>query len=189
MDEHTNEHTNDRTKDRIEPRDATSNMNATHPLDAADAARALAEIDRRREQVIRRKVFPRWYWWAHAALTIALATSLESGHGAVVWIGVAGYTACAAAIDFPVSRRARAAAPRRDLAGPGSTRRTLMAVAGFVAVLLGVTLTTGLSLKAAGVAHPATIATVVGAVLFAVGGQLMVRWETAVLLRRSGSRR
>ncbi|MEY9855435.1 hypothetical protein ABH935_001039 [Catenulispora sp. GAS73] len=176
----------ERMNDHIEPTDATSNMSTP---DAADAARALDEIDRRREQVIRRKIFPRWYWWAHGALTIALATALQSGRGAVIWIGVAGYTACALAIDIPVSRRARAAAPRRDLAGPGTTRRALLGVAGFVAILLGVTLTTGLSLKAAGVAHPATIATVVGAVMFAVGGQLLVRWEQAVLLRRSGSRR
>jgi hypothetical protein len=33
-------------------------------IEPADAAHALSEIDRRREQVIRRKVFPGWWWFA-----------------------------------------------------------------------------------------------------------------------------
>ena len=172
--------------DYIEPADAAS---GTSVPDAADAARALDEIDRRREQVIRRKVFPRWYWWAHAGLTTALATVLLNGRGVVIGIGIVGYMAGALAVDIPVSRAARAATPRRDLAGPGAVRRTLIGLAGFVAVLFGVCLTTALTLKAAGVPYPATIATAVAAVVFAVGGQLLVRWETAVLLRRSRSRR
>ena len=38
-------------------------------IDPADAARALCEIGRRREQVIRRNsAIPGWYWWAVAVL-------------------------------------------------------------------------------------------------------------------------
>ena len=34
-------------------------------IEPADAARALSEIGRRREQVIRRaSTVPGWYWWA-----------------------------------------------------------------------------------------------------------------------------
>jgi hypothetical protein len=158
-------------------------------IEPADAARALDEIERRRRQVIRRRIFPRWYWWAHAGLIIALSTALQSGRGVVVWLGVLGYTAVALAVDMPVSRAARAAAPRRDLGGRGAVRRTLMGLAAFVAAVVGVGLTTALTLKAAKVPHAVTIGTAVAAVVFAVGGQLLVRWETAVLLRRSGSRR
>ena len=153
----------------------------------ADAARALGEIGRQREQVIRRKVFPNWYWWAHAVLIIALVACIESGRGVVLGIGITLFVAGSLVIDVPVSRAARAARLRRGLAGPGSVRRTLVGLATFVVVLVGVLLATGLSLKAAGVPYPATIAAAVTAVVFAVGGQMLVRYEAAVLVRRSRS--
>ena len=53
--------------------------------------------------------------------------------------------------------------------------------------LLGVAVATGFSLKAAGVPQPGTIAAAVAAVLFAVSGQPLVRYEAAVLVCRSGS--
>jgi hypothetical protein len=158
-------------------------------IEPADAAHALGEIDRRREQVIRRKVFPAWWWWAYAVLFTEFAAAVESGHGVVPWIGIALFVAGSLVIDIPVRRAARAAAPRRGLAGPGSARRTLVGLATFVAVLLGVGLATGLGLKAAGVPHPGTIAAAVTAVLFAVGGQMLVRWEADMLVRRSRSQR
>lgn len=158
-------------------------------IEPADAAHALGEIDRRREQVIRRRVFPTWWWWAYAVLFIELAAAVESGRGVLLWIGIAVFVACSLVIDIPVRRAARAAAPRRGLAGPGSARRTLVGLATFVAVLLGVGLATGFGLKAAGVPHPGTIAAAVTAVLFAVSGPMLVRWEAAMLVRRSRNQR
>jgi hypothetical protein len=157
-------------------------------IESADAEQALSEIDRRREQVIRRKVFPAWWWWAYAVLFVALAASVESGRGVLPWIGIALFLAGSFVIDVPVRRAARAAAPRRGLAGPGAARRTLVGLAAFVAVLLGVGLATGLGLKAAEVSHPGTIAAAVTGVLFAVGGPMLVRLEAAFLVRRSGRR-
>jgi hypothetical protein len=156
-------------------------------IEPADAARALSEIGWRREQVIRRKVFPGWFWWAHAALIIMLTACMESGRGVLLWIGVAVFVIGGFVIDWPVSRAARAAAPRRGLAGLGTTRRTLIGLATFVAVLLGVLVTTALSLRAAGVPYPATIAATVTATVFAVAGRLLVRYEQAVQVRRSRS--
>ena len=59
-------------------------------IEPADAASALSEIGRRREQVIRRAAVPGWYWWATAVLTIALSAAVESGrgHGVLAWIGL-----------------------------------------------------------------------------------------------------
>lgn len=156
-------------------------------IEPADAVRALDEIGLRREQVIRRKVFPGWYWWAHAVLIVAIAAAIESGRGVLLWIGIPLYVAGALAIDVPVRRAARAAAPRRGLAGPGSARRTLLGLAAFVAVLLGVLLATAFNLRAAGVPHPVTIAAAVTAVMFAVGGPMLVRLGAAMLVRRSAS--
>jgi cation transport ATPase len=153
------------------------------PIDPADAARALSEIDRRREQVIRRKVFPGWWWWAYAVLMTAFAAVMENGRGVVPWIGVALFVVASGLIDVPVRRAARAAAPRRGLGG----RRTLIGLAAFVALVLGVGLATGFGLKAAGAPHPATIAGAVAGVLFAVVGPMLVRWEADVLARQPRS--
>ena len=157
----------------------------TDEIEPADAARALSEIDRRREQVIRRKVLPGWFWWAYAVLVMTLAASVESGRGVLVGIGITVFVAGSIAIDVPVRRVAGAAAPRRGLAGPGAARRTLIGLATFVAVLIGVGVATGLSLKAAGVPYPGTIAAAVTGVVFAVGGQMLVRYEAAIQARRS----
>jgi hypothetical protein len=153
-------------------------------VEPADAARALDEIDRRREQVIRRKVFPRWWWWAYAVLITEVGACFESGRGVLIGIGIAVFVVGSLAVDVPVRRAARAAVPRRGL----GARRTLLGVATFVAVVLGAALATGLSLKAAAVPHPGTIASAVSGVLFAVVGPLLVRWEAALLVRRSRSR-
>ena len=154
-------------------------------IDPADAASALCEIDRRREQVIRRKVFPRWWWWAYAVLMTAFSAAVESGRAALIWLSVALFVACSLSIDVPVRRAARAAAPRRGL-GAG---RALTGVAAFVLGLLGVGLATGLSLKAAGVPHPGTIAAAVTGTLFAVVGPLLVRYEANLLVRQSRNHR
>jgi len=157
-------------------------------IEPADAAEALSEIDRRREQVIRRKVFPGWWWWAYAVLFVGFTAAVESGRGVLIGIGIAAFVACSLVIDVPVRRAAGAAPPRRGLA-PGAARRTLIGLVAFVAVLVGVALAIGLSLKAAGVPEPGTIAAAVTGVLFAVGGPILVRWEASMLVRRSGSRR
>jgi hypothetical protein len=155
----------------------------------ADAARALREIDRRREQVIRRSIVPVWFWWAQAALTVALAACVESGRGVVPGIGIALFVVGSSVINRPVSRAARAAPLNRALAAPGNARRVLAVLAASIAVLLGVAVGTAFGLHAAGVSDPGMIAAAVASVLFAVGGPMLVRYEAAVLVRRSGSRR
>ena len=157
-------------------------------IEPADAASALSEIDRRREQAIRRKVFPAWYWWAYAVLMVGFTASVESGRGVVLGIGTAVFVVCSFAIDVPVRRAARAAAPRRGLA-PGSGRRTLIGLASFMALVLGAGLGTGLGLRAAGVPYPGTIAAAVAGVAFAVCGPIFVRLGEDMLVRRSGGAR
>jgi hypothetical protein len=159
----------------------------TDPIEPADAARALNEIGRRREQVIRRKVFPAWWWWAYAILFTELAAAVESGRGVLIAVGIVVFVVASLLVDVPVRRAARGAAPRRGLA-PGSARRTLIGLAAFVATLVGVAVATGLSLKAAAVPDPGTIAAAAAGVVFAVCGPMLVRLEAAMLVRRSGGR-
>jgi hypothetical protein len=104
-------------------------------------------------------------------------------------IGIALFVVGSTAINLPVSRAARAAPLNRALVAPGNARRILAVLLASIAVLLGVCLATGLGLNAAGVPYPGTIAAAVASVLFAVGGPMLVRYEAAVLVRQSGSRR
>lgn len=158
-------------------------------IEPPDAARALDEIDRRREQVIRRKIFPAWWWWAYAVLMIEFSASVESGRGLLIGIGGAVFVVGSFVVDLPVRRAARAAAPHRSLTRPGTGRMTLLGLAAFMITLIGVAVATGLSLKAAGVPHPGTITAAVAGVLFAVGGPRLVRLGEDMLVRRSARQR
>src|SRR5438128_12695366 len=85
-------------------------------IEPSDAADALSEIGRRREQVIRRaqrEVFPGWFWWANAVLMIALAAAVESRRGVVLGIGIALFVVGSLVLNVPASRASRAAPPRR----------------------------------------------------------------------------
>ena len=72
-------------------------------IDPADAASALSEIGRRREQVIRRAAIPGWFWWASAVLTIALAADIEFLRGALFWAA----SRCSARPGTGLARRRR----------------------------------------------------------------------------------
>jgi hypothetical protein len=156
-------------------------------VEPEDAARALDEIRSRREQVIRRKVIPAWHWWGHAALIVMLAACIETG-GVFVWVGLGVFMVVGFAIDGWVRGASLSPASRRSLAGPGAGRRTLLGVLTFLVVVLGVCLATGLTLKAFGVPYPGTIAATVGALVFAVAGQRLVRYEQDMLVRLSRGR-
>jgi hypothetical protein len=152
-----------------------------------EAARALTEIGQRQEQVIRLVVVPNWYWWAIAVLMVAFAAAVDTGQGLVVGIGtavfVAGVLTTTGAMVF---RAVRSAQPRNDLLGP----RGLVAILGFVAVTIGVSLAVAFTLKASGVSYAATIGVSVTAVMLVVGGPMLMRYlQGRMLANRSGSRR
>jgi hypothetical protein len=157
-------------------------------VEPADAARALSEIGRRREQAIRRAAIPGWYWWANAVLAIALAADTEFLRGALFWAGIALYTAGMLAVNELKSRAVRCAPLRPDLEAPGSVPRVLAGAAALVAVVIGVALATKLSLEAARVPYPGIIASAVAMAVFVPGGQALIRYHTAFLVRRSGGR-
>jgi hypothetical protein len=158
-------------------------------IEPADAARALSEIGRRREQVIRRaSAVPGWFWWAIAVLVIAFTADVEFLRGALFWTGIALFAAGMLAVNGLLFRAVRSAPLRPDLVPPGFVPRALAGEAVFAAVVMGVTLATGLSLKAAGVPYPGMIASAVFTAVFVPGGQALTRYRTAVLVRRSGGR-
>jgi hypothetical protein len=152
-----------------------------------EAARALTEIGQRQEQVIRLAVIPNWYWWAIAVLMVAFAAAVDTRQGLVVGIGTAMFVAgVLTTTGLVVFRAVRSAQPRNDLLGPGG----VVAILGFVAVTVGVSLAVAFILKASGVSYAATIGVSVAAVLLVVGGPMLMRYlQGRMLANRSGSRR
>jgi hypothetical protein len=152
-----------------------------------EAARALAEVDQRQEQVIRLVVIPNWYWWAIAVLMVAFAAAVDTGQGLVVGIGTAVFVAgVLTTTGWVVFRAVRNAQPRNDLLGPSG----VVAIMGFAAVTVGVSLAVALILKASGVSYAATIGVSVIAVMLALGGPVLMRYLQGLMLaNRSGSRR
>jgi hypothetical protein len=152
-----------------------------------EAARALTEIGQRQEQVIRLAVIPNWYWWAIAVLMVVFAAAVDTRRGLVVGIGTAVFVAGVLTTTGRVVFRAVSSAqPRNDLLGPGG----VVAILGFVAVTVGVSLAVAFILKASGVSYAATIAVLVPAVVLVVGGPMLMRYLQGLMLaNRSGSRR
>ena len=159
----------------------------TDHVQPEEAARALTEIDQRQEQVIRLAVIPNWYWWVIAVLMVAFAAAVDSGQGLIVGIGTAVFVAgVLATTGWAVFRAVRSAQPRNDLLVPGG----VVAILGFVAVTIVVSLAIAFILKASGVSYAATIGVSVTAVMLVVGGPMLMRYLQGLMLaNRSGSRR
>lgn len=159
----------------------------TDQIRPEEAARALNEIGQRQEQVIRLAVIPTWYWWAIAVLMVAFAAAVDTQQGLVVGIGIAVFVAgVLTTTGWVVVHAVRSAQPRNDLLVPGG----VVAILGFVAVTVGVSLAVAFILKASGVSYAATIGVSVAAVMLVVGGPMLMRYLQGVMLaNRSGSRR
>ena len=145
-----------------------------------DAARALAEVDRRQRQVIALAAIPDWYWWAVGALMVVLAVGVDVRTSAsiaiVVPVFVVGMLATTGTVVLGAFRRAL---PRNDLLVP----QGIFAILGFVGLTVGVTLAIAFSLRAVGVSYPATSGCVVGALIMGIGGRRLSRYLTRVMLR------
>jgi hypothetical protein len=152
-----------------------------------EAARALTEIGQRQEQVIRLAVIPNWYWWVIAVLMVAFAAAVDTRRGLVVGIGTAVFVAgVLTTTGWVVVHGLRSAQPRNDLLGPGG----VVAILGFVAVTIAVSLAVAFTLEASGVSYAATIGVSVTAVMLVVGGPMLMRHlRGRMLANRSGSRR
>lgn len=151
------------------------------PVRADEAARALGEIGRRQEQVIDLNVIPTWFWWAVAALMVGFTAAVESGRPLFIGVGTAVFAAGILAVTGAVALGPlRHAQLRNDLLGPGG----VLAILGFVALVLAVSLPTAFALRAARVSHPGTWGTLLGAVVMVIGGPLLTRYLHRVMLRR-----
>ena len=150
-------------------------MNEVRP---DEAAKALAHIRQRQEQVVDVTAIPAWYWWAVGALMVGLSLAVETRRSTVIGLGVSGFVPGILAATGWVVRRALRVQVRNELLGA----RGVLLILGFVGAVVAVTLAVAFSLRAAGVGHPATLADLVGAAALIVGGPVLTRRLRRIML-------
>jgi hypothetical protein len=155
----------------------------TTPPGPREALTALNEIGARRQQVVDVATgIPNWYWLFVGLPMIALAVAVDSRNRLAIGIGAAGFVlvvlAATAAVVIPSYRRAQW---HRELLGTQGP----VAIIVFVGTVVGGTLALAFGLQALEVAHPATIACIVGGAAVIVGGPLLMRRLRRIMLEGS----
>jgi uncharacterized membrane protein len=155
-------------------------------LEAGDAAAELAEIEKRQAGVIDAVLVPRWYWWVVGLLLLPIGLATDSHQrtatavvAVLMALVIAGISVWMISGAYPGARVHPA-----TLGGAGA-----LYIVGFVWVVVGVSLVVAFGLQAAGVAYPATIGTVLAALMLIGGGPvLMSRLRRSMVARSAGGR-
>jgi hypothetical protein len=148
-------------------------------LHPGEAAEALAEIQKRQQQVIDRATVPAWYWWAVGVLMVVLAVGVDTRtHLAIAVtvpvfvVGLLSATAAAVRGQFLDARL-------RDGLLDG---RGVMAILAFVALIVGCSLGIAFGLRAEGVSYPATIGCGAGGLVMGLAGPALNRILRRIML-------
>jgi hypothetical protein len=153
-----------------------------------EAARALAEVRRGQEHVIDLARLPNWYWWVMAALMVGLSATVDAARNrpAVIAVAAVAFSLGVTGATLYVTLRPWRRAQWHDqLLGA----RGAIAIVGFVGLVVGLTVGVAFSLEAAGVGRPATLGSLVGAVVVASGGPVLTRVLRRIMLEnRIGGR-
>jgi len=156
-------------------------------MSPGEAAQALDEIQRRQQQVIDLAAIPAWYWWAVGGLMVVLGVGVDIRTPAAIGITVPVFVVGMLAVNGWVIGRAYRHAQIRNGLLDG---RGVLAILGFVAVIVGGTIGLAFALRGAGVHYPATWACLAGGLVMGLGGPVLNRWLRRVMLgNRAGSAR
>jgi hypothetical protein len=134
-----------------------------------EARAALDSVERGRERVIDEIDLPNWYWWGLAWCWIGLGILADVANPWVVSAATLAFGAVHSAVaPRVVSGRHRTSrlSVSADVAG---ARTPALVFAGLIA-LVGVTVALAFAANADGARHPATIASIVVAVIIVLGG-------------------
>jgi hypothetical protein len=152
--------------------------------DGAEAAAALAEIQRSQERVIKGVLVPFWYWWVIAAAMIAIGVARDSGDSVVeavaIPLAVLVIAGLIGATVPEVRRRVQVHSDRRIRSRVGA------AIFALILAVDGAIVATAASLAAAHDPHPATIGTAAGAAVIVVAGPLLNRYARRLMLSQAG---
>jgi hypothetical protein len=156
-------------------------------LHADEAAQALAEIQRHQQQVIDQATVPGWYWWSIGALMVVLGVGVDTRTPATLGGTVAVFVVGLLSATGVVVRGQFLRARLRDGLLDG---RAVVAILGFVALIVGCTLGLAFGLRALGATYPATLACLVGGIALGLGGPVLMRTLRRIMLgNRAGSTR
>jgi hypothetical protein len=156
-------------------------------LHPGEAAQALAEIQWRQQQVIDRATVPAWYWWTVGVLMVVLAVGVDTRTHLALGVTIPVFVVGMLSATGLAVRGQYSDARLRDGLLDG---RGVVAILGFVAVIVGVTLGIAFALRGAGVLYPATLATAVGGLGMGLGGPVLNRMLRRVMLsNRAGTGR
>jgi hypothetical protein len=154
--------------------------------DGGEAAAALAEIKQRQERVVKTVLVPVWYWWVMAAGIVAIGVARDSGKAVVQVITIplavlvmAGLTAR----TIPAVRRRIQVHSGTHPGGRGAAAIFALIVLVDVAIVA-----TAASLAAAHDPDPGTIGTAAGAAVIVIGGPLVNRYLSALMLGKARRR-
>jgi hypothetical protein len=151
-----------------------------------DAERALAEIERRHGQVVDLLTIPGWYWPTIGVLMVGIGFAADSRNPVAIGIAVPVFVLGVglASVKLALGVR-RGAQPRRDLVDPAS----VLAILGFVAVTIGLSLGVAFTVRAVGWPLPGTWGVTITAVSLVIGGPWLNRYlRHRMLLNRAGKR-
>ena len=151
-----------------------------HEIDPNSARLALHDIDDRQQQIAEEVRVPTAYWWGVALGWIALGVITDTGNAIAGLVATLAFGAIHAAVAprlLTGRHGSKHLSVRADVAG----RHMAAVLLGGLVVLAGVTVGLALLAHADGADHPATMASVVVAVLLVCGGPQLV----AALRRRS----
>jgi uncharacterized membrane protein YeaQ/YmgE (transglycosylase-associated protein family) len=126
-------------------------------------------------------MLPTWYWWIVAALVVGLSATVDAARHRPVVIGLAAvaFTLGISGVTGRVVLGAwHCAQWRNELLGS----RGVLAILGFVGLVVGTTLAVAFALQAAGVRPSATLASLVGAAVLIAGGPVLTRILRRIML-------
>ena len=150
---------------------------------AAEAAAAIAGIQRRQEHVIRAVLVPGWYWWAMAAGMVAIGAARDTGD-----LLAQAITIPLAALVMAALTGAMIPAVRRRVQVHSTTQpdaRAAAAIFGLILLVNGAILGTAASLHAARSPYPGTIGTAAGAAVLVIAGPLVNRYLNRLMLSQA----
>lgn len=157
----------------------------TKTVKPAEARDALAEMERRKEQVIEGTLVPSWYWRVVAVAAVGLGLAADSGdptiRAAAGGLFGAGVSLLTVWIAFGGRRHVKVDDRLLGARGAGL-------IVGFVALVVLGTLGLAFALEAAEIRFAATLATLACAIALVIGGPALMQRLGEIMRRQARAR-
>jgi hypothetical protein len=154
--------------------------------DGGEAAAALAEIKRRQERVIKTVLVRVWYWWVMAGGMVAIGAARDTGNVVVEAVTIPLAVLVMAGLTARTIPAVRRRVQVHSTTQPGA--RGAAAIFALIVLVDVAIVATAASLAAAHDPDPGTIGTAAGAAVIVIGGPLVNRYLSALMLSKARRR-